>query len=57
MHVHVTGVDGEARFWLEPEIELSKNYRLSRVRVKQIESILEARYDELRLAWERHFSG
>jgi len=26
MHVHVTSGDGEAKFWLEPDIELAKNY-------------------------------
>ncbi len=31
MHVHVYRADGEAKFWLEPEIELAKNYRLSRL--------------------------
>jgi len=25
MHVHVHCPDGEAKFWLEPEIELAKN--------------------------------
>ncbi len=30
MHVHVVSGDGEAKFWLEPEIELTKNYNYSR---------------------------
>ena len=34
-------VDGEAKFWLEPEIELAQNYRLSRLQLKQIEMIIE----------------
>jgi hypothetical protein len=25
MHVHVKGSDGEAKFWMEPEIELAQN--------------------------------
>jgi hypothetical protein len=28
MHVHVSTADGEAKFWLEPEIELAANYGL-----------------------------
>jgi hypothetical protein len=55
MHVHVMSADGEAKFWLEPEIELAKNHRLSRKQLKQIESILEAHYDELIGAWRQHF--
>ena len=27
MHVHVQHPTGEAKFWLEPEIELARNYR------------------------------
>lgn len=25
MHVHVQGPDGEAKFWLEPSVELAQN--------------------------------
>ena len=55
MHVHVISGDGEAKFWLEPEIELARNYRYSRKQVKQIESIIEVHYNELINAWRKHF--
>ncbi|MGH9338284.1 MAG: DUF4160 domain-containing protein [Acidobacteriota bacterium] len=29
LHVHVHGAKGEAKFWLEPGIELAQNYGLS----------------------------
>ena len=29
MHVHVHSPQGEAKFWMEPEIELAKSYGLS----------------------------
>jgi uncharacterized protein DUF4160 len=32
MHVHVHHAEGEAKFWLEPEIALADNYGLSRRR-------------------------
>ena len=57
MHVHVESSDGEAKFWLEPEIELTKNYRYSRKQLKQIESLIEVHYDELTSAWRQHFGG
>ena len=34
MHVHIHCGDGEAKFWLEPQIELARNYRLSRPRLR-----------------------
>ncbi len=56
MHVHVVSSDGEAKFWLEPEIELSKNYHYNRKQLKEIESLVEAHYNELSSAWKQHFS-
>lgn len=55
MHVHIQSPDGEAKFWLEPEIELARNYRYSRKQLKELESLIEARYDELTSRWAEHF--
>ncbi len=57
MHVHVYCGDGEVKYWLEPEIELARNYHLSRLQLKQIEELIEAHYDELKTAWKKHFPG
>src|SRR3972149_10310705 len=51
MHVHVYCGDGEAKFWLEPHIELANNFRLSRSQLKEVEQIIEVHHDELKLAW------
>ena len=57
MHVHVYCSEGEAKFWLDPEIELARNYHLSRQQLKQIEKLIEEHYDELKTAWEEHFTN
>ena len=57
MHVHIISEDGEAKFWLEPEIELAKNYQYSRKQLKEIENLVEQHYNELIGAWQQHFSG
>ena len=41
MHVHVYGPDGEAKYWLEPEIELARNYRLSSTELRIVKKIIE----------------
>jgi len=57
MHIHVVCSDGEAKFWLSPDIELAKNYNLSRVQLKEIENIIEVHYDEFKSSWQkRHVS-
>jgi diadenosine tetraphosphate (Ap4A) HIT family hydrolase len=55
MHVHIVSRDGEAKFWLEPEIELARNYQYSRKQLKEIESLMETHYNELISAWRQHF--
>ena len=55
MHVHVGNQDGEAKFWLEPKVELARNYRLSGVQLREAEEIVVGHQDEFRAAWTRHF--
>ena len=55
MHVHAICGDGEAKFWLEPQVELAKNHSLSRSQLREIEDLIEVHLDELKSAWSRHF--
>lgn len=57
MHVHFISGDGESKFWLEPEIELARNYKYTRRQLKEIESLVEAHYNEPISAWKQHFSS
>jgi hypothetical protein len=56
-HVHVVSGSGEAKFWLEPEIGLARNYHYSRHELRTIASIIEVHHDELLRAWKKHFGG
>ncbi len=55
MHVHVFSPDGEAKFWLEPQIELALNNGLKTVELTELRRIIEERQDEIRRHWHRHF--
>lgn len=57
LHIHVVSGDGEAKFWLKPEIELAKNYQFSRKQLREIESLVEDHYDEIINTWRQHFNG
>lgn len=57
MHVHIVSGNEEAKFWLEPEIELAKNYNFSRKQLKEIEQLIEGHFNELKIAWQQHFSS
>ena len=56
MHVHVVSGDGEAKFWLEPNVELAKNYHYNNKQLKEIELLVEVHSSELSNAWKEHFS-
>jgi len=57
MHVHIVSGDGEAKFWLEPDLELAKNHGYNRQQLKEIESLVEDHRNELVSAWKQHFSS
>ena len=57
MHVHVHSGHGEAKFWLEPDIEPAQNYGLSDKDLATAKSLIERHQHEIRRAWEKYFSG
>ena len=55
MHVHVYHAEGEAKFWLEPQVELAENYGMSRRRVTTALRLVRENEDAIRKAWQGHF--
>ena len=55
IHVHVTCPDGEAKFWLEPAVELALNKGLRDGEVRELIHIIQERHNEIREHWHRHF--
>ena len=54
-HVHVHCADGEAKFWLEPQIELAQNYGLTDRQIRAIEALIRRHENDIRSAWNEHF--
>jgi hypothetical protein len=57
MHVHVYHAEGEAKFWLEPAVELAENYGLRRRRLAAALRLVLEHEDEIRSAWKAHFGS
>lgn len=57
VHVHVHCADGEAKFWLTPEVSLAVNHGLSAKQVGELTKLVEERKDEIQTAWKEHFRG
>lgn len=55
LHVHVHCADGEAKFWLEPEIELAQNYGLDDRQIRAVEVLIRKHEDDIHAAWRKHF--
>ena len=56
-HVHVQHASGEAKFWLEPRLELAQNYGLTSSRLNTALRIIQEHQDDIRAAWAKHFGG
>jgi len=57
MHIHVSSPEGEAKFWLEPIIALAEHYNLNSRQLKELQKIVEARSDEIKKSWKKHFGS
>jgi hypothetical protein len=55
MHVHVGSAEGEAKFWIEPEVALAQSYGLSPANLRAAQKLIEEHKDEIGKAWARHF--
>ena len=55
LHVHVHHADGEAKFWLEPQIELAQNYGLNDRQIRAAEALVRKHEHDIRAAWRKHF--
>jgi len=56
-HVHVQHASGEAKFWLEPRVELATDYGLGPARINTVRKIVEEHVNDIRAAWAKHFGG
>ncbi len=55
MHEIIFNWDGEARFWLDPEVELESNDRFTRLELEDTEALVRKNRDRLLELWrERH---
>lgn len=55
LHIHVQHAEGDAKFWVEPEIELAQNHGLSASRISAARALIRRNEREIREAWRAHF--
>ncbi len=57
LHIHVHGQNGEAKYWIEPQVELAQNYGLSETELNLVRKLVEEHEHDIRNAWSLHFGG
>lgn len=57
IHVHVAHPDGEAKFWLTPEVTLANQVGLSATQIRQAQAVVDLHLKEIQDAWNQHFGG
>ena len=57
IHVHVGSPNGEAKFWIEPTVEIASNHGLKDVELTELKQLIEERQNEIREHWNRHFGN
>jgi len=57
IHIHVSHTDGEAKYWIEPKIELAMNQGLSQKQLNEALSLVERHHKEILNAWRIHFGN
>ena len=53
-HIHVMGNGHEAKFWLEPKIELAKNKGFSEIELNEIYKIIKKNEKRFREQYQQH---
>ena len=54
MHIHVKYSRFEAKYWLEPQVELAENDGIPRERLSKIQKIIENNADRFKEQYQQH---
>ena len=57
VHVHVAHPDGEAKFWLRPQVVAANAAGLSAHQIAEAQAVVEKHIKEIEDAWKHHFGA
>lgn len=57
IHIHVTSPEGEAKFWITPQVSLAKNFGFSQRQITELKKVIEEHKDDIENAWREHFGS
>jgi hypothetical protein len=56
IHVHVRGNDGEAKFWLSPEVHLAESNGFDARTLRELTRVVEQKTAVIERTWNEYFS-
>ena len=56
MHIHVYKAENEAKYWLEPMVELEYNYGFTKKELKEIALIVNENEEKFKQKYREHIS-
>ncbi len=57
IHIHIAHTDGEAKYWIEPSIQLAMSQGLSQKQLAEALRLVEQHHQEILNAWNTHFGS
>ncbi len=57
MHIHVSSQNGEAKYWLDPDVELAQNIGFSEKQLNEVKRFIKNRKNEIINSWVNHFNS
>jgi hypothetical protein len=56
IHIHVAKEGADAKFWLQPEVNVAYNKGFNAPTLSALSRIVEERREEIERAWDEHFA-
>ena len=56
VHVHVRSAEGEAKFWLQPSVQLADSVGYDARTLRELLGVVAANRDTIERAWHEHFA-
>lgn len=56
-HIHVLGANGEAKYWIEPTVELANSTGFNMNQLNDLNNIIEEHKSEIKHVWKKHFGN
>ena len=55
MHIHAESSDGEAKFWLYPEVRVARSAGYSRRQLSELTALVRHHREDIERVWNEHF--